>query len=65
MRETAAEYGQTLNEASLDALKKGIGDGDLPALHHDLDDLAGTWVHDEATEQALNEMRHVDESIWR
>ncbi|MDP6491353.1 MAG: hypothetical protein QGH42_11060 [Kiritimatiellia bacterium] len=65
LRETATEYGQTLNEASLEALKKGVGVGDLPALHHDLDDLAGTWVRDEATEQALDEMRQVDESMWR
>ena len=51
-------------KASLDALKKGVGVGDIPALHHDLDDLAGTWVPDEATEQALDKMRQVDQSMW-
>ncbi|MBT3193275.1 MAG: hypothetical protein HN341_12035 [Verrucomicrobia bacterium] len=65
LRETAVEYGRTLNEASLDALKKGVGIGDVPALYHDLDDLAGTWVHDKATEDSLDQMRQVDESMWQ
>ena len=57
LRETAAEYGVSLNEASLVALKKGTGLTDDPALHHDLDDLAGTWVRDPESERALEEMR--------
>ena len=49
------------------AVGKDLGEMEqsLPALHHDLDDLAGTWVHDEATEQALDQMRQVDESMWQ
>lgn len=64
LRETATEYGQSLNEASLAAIKKGVGIGDAPLLHHDLDDLAGTWVRDETSERALDEMRQVDEKMW-
>ena len=65
LRETAAEYGVSLNEASLAALKRGAGMADAPVLHHDLDDLAGTWVRDPASERALDEMRKIDEKMWQ
>ena len=66
LRETATEYGQSLNEASLSALKKGLGVSDAPPpKHHDLDDLAGTWVRDEASERALDEMRQIDKGMWQ
>ena len=64
LRETAAEYGVSLNEASLTALKKGLGLAEAPALHHDLDALSGSWVHDADSEQALDEMRQIDEKMW-
>ena len=65
LRETATEYGQSLNDASLAALKRGLGVGDAPPEHHDLDDLAGTWVHDEAGERAFDTMRRIDEGMWQ
>jgi hypothetical protein len=66
LRETATEYGQSLNEASLSALKRGLGVNDAPPpKHHDLDDLAGTWVRDEASERALDEMRQIDKGMWQ
>jgi hypothetical protein len=65
LRERAAEYGVSLNDASLAALKKGAGIADAPALHHDLDDLAGTWVRDPDGERALDEMRQLDEKMWQ
>ncbi len=65
LRETASEYGVSLNDASLAALKKGAGVADTPTLHHDLDDLAGTWVRDTNAEQALDEMRKIDEKMWQ
>ncbi|MBL7115690.1 MAG: hypothetical protein ISS35_07975 [Kiritimatiellae bacterium] len=66
LRETAIEYGQSLNEASLAALKKGLGAADAPPpAYHDLDDLAGTWVKDKASERALNEMRQIDKEMWK
>ena len=64
LREKAAEHGVSLNEASLDALKKGAGVAEALVLHHDLDDLAGTWVKDEASDQALENMRQIDKEIW-
>ncbi len=65
LRETAVEYGVSLNDASLAALKKGVGISNIPALHHDLDDLAGTWVRDPDCERALDEMRKIDERMWQ
>ncbi len=65
LRETAAEYGVSLNDASLAALRKGTGITDAPVLHHDLDDLAGTWVRDPDSERALDEMRQIDEKMWQ
>jgi hypothetical protein len=65
LRETAAEYGVSLNDASLTGLKKGAGIADAPVLHHDLDDLAGAWVRDPASERALDEMRQIDEKMWQ
>lgn len=65
VRETAAEYGSSLNETALNLLAKGAGVASDPVRNHDLDDLAGTWVKDEACEKALDEMRQVDEELWR
>ena len=65
LRETAVQYGVSLNDASLTALKKGAGIADAPVLHHDLDDLAGTWVRDPASERAMDEMRQIDEKMWQ
>ena len=65
LRETAVQYGVSLNDASLAALKKGAGIADAPVLHHDLDDLAGTWVRDPASERAMDEMRQIDEKMWQ
>lgn len=33
--------------------------------HHDLDDLAGTWVDDPAFDQAIEAMDQVDPALWR
>ena len=65
LREKATEYGQSLNATSLAALMRGVGAGETPAPHHDLDDLSGSWVRDEATDRALDEMRQIDEEMWR
>jgi hypothetical protein len=36
-----------------------------PLRHHDLDDLAGTWVHDAAFDKALRDMDRIDPELWR
>lgn len=66
LRETASEYGQSLNETSLSMLMKGVGNGDAPAaVHHDLDDLSGSWVHDQESERAFDDMRTIDKDMWQ
>jgi len=36
-------------------------------LHHDLDDLCGSWTHDDAAafDQALAKQRTIDQDVWR
>jgi plasmid stability protein len=65
LREVASEHGTSLNKAVVAALSKGVGMEPQLPVHHDLDDLAGTWVHDEAFDKAMEEMDRVDEELWR
>jgi len=65
LREIAAEYGQSLNEASLAALKKGAGISEAKVVHHDLDGLSGTCVRDKKSECPLDTMRVVGASVWK
>lgn len=64
LREKAAEYGLSLNETTLKILQQGLGETGSP-LHLDFDKYAGRWVADKACETALEEMRAVDEDLWR
>ena len=65
LRETAAEYGTSLNTAALSALSRGLGVETGPVVHHDMDDLIGTWVQDDAFDRALEEMDRVDAELWQ
>lgn len=65
LRESAARYGTSLNEAALAALSHGAGLEGEPIMHHDLDDLAGTWVPDEAFDKAVADMDSVDTELWK
>jgi len=65
IKERAAREGKSLNETVLEALKAGLGYGDDPVRHADLDDLAGTWVNDPAFDRAVEEMDRVDPEMWK
>lgn len=65
LRETALREGKSLNEAALAALDKGLGLGAEPVRHHDLDALAGSWVHDAAFDKALRDMDRIDPELWK
>lgn len=54
LREWARRRNVSLNQAIVDAIKRGIG-MDEKREHNDLDDLIGTWQKDEEFEQALSE----------
>jgi hypothetical protein len=65
LREVAKEQELSLNAAALQTLERALGGEGAPVLHHDLDDLAGSWVRDKPCESALDEMRKVDPELWR
>lgn len=65
LKKKALEKGKSLNALLLETLSKEAGlEGD-PQIHHDLDFLIGTWVHDDETEKALSEQRSVDPKDWK
>ncbi|MDA0990606.1 MAG: hypothetical protein O3A51_07630 [Verrucomicrobia bacterium] len=64
IRELAERYGTSLNEAVVSAISRGVGLAGDGTVHHDLDDLIGTWVPDDACDQALDAMDRIDPEIW-
>jgi hypothetical protein len=65
LRESAVEYGTSLNNAALSALNRGLGAEAEPVVYHDLDDLVGTWVHDPECDKTLEEMNRIDPELWQ
>jgi hypothetical protein len=64
-REQAEKYHTSLNTLLLEALAKGLGAGKEPLLFHDMDELAGTWVEDEAFDDAIQSFDRVDTDLWK
>jgi HicB family len=64
LRVKAAERGVSLNRLVIQALEAEAGYGAGPRTYHDLDDLFGSWVPDEAMDRALAEQRQVDPRDW-
>jgi hypothetical protein len=46
-------------------LERGLGLTDEPPVFHDLDDLAGTWVHDPSFEPAMKAFETLDGELWK
>jgi hypothetical protein len=65
LRELAKSSGQSLNEETIRALYRGTGLADTSAQYDDLDDLAGSLVHDPEFDKALSEQDTVDAELWR
>jgi hypothetical protein len=65
VREEARRYDASVNATLLDALARGLGAHDEPVESHDMDDLAGTWVEDDAFDEAVAAFQSVDEALWR
>jgi len=65
LREAAVEYGTSLNNAALSALNRGLGVESEIVVHHDLDDLIGTWVQDAECDRALADMDRIDPELWK
>lgn len=67
IRQRAATEGISLNRAVIQVLEERLGPGTGPAqLHHDLDDLAGSWSEEEARafDRALAAQRTIDPELW-
>ncbi len=65
IRDRAAREGKSLNQTVLDVLKTGAGLTDEIVRYEDLNDLAGTWVHDPEFDKAIEEMHRVDPELWK
>ena len=65
VREEAEKYRVSLNSMLVEAIARGMGLNDAPAVFHDLDDLAGTWVEDDEFDRAMEAFEVVDEDLWR
>ncbi|MGD0309771.1 MAG: antitoxin [Acidobacteriota bacterium] len=65
IRERASRERKSLNQTVLDVLKTGAGLAEEVTRYKDLDDLAGTWVHDSEFDKAIEEMHRVDPELWK
>jgi hypothetical protein len=65
LREQSKRAGQSLNEAAIAALTRGLGLADERPRYHDLDRLAGTWEEDSAFDAAVAAQDQVDPRLWK
>lgn len=65
LRQRSQQAGQSLNEAAIAALTRGLGLADDRPRHHDLDHLAGTWEEDPAFDAAIAAQDQVDPLLWK
>ena len=61
----AGRTAQPLKDVVLEALERGLGLTGKPVRYHDLDDLAGTWVHDPEFDRAVEKMDQIDPELWK
>lgn len=65
LRDRAKRSGQSLNDAAVEAMTRGLGISRVDHVYDDLDDLAGTWKPDDAFDQAMQDQDSVDPDAWR
>ncbi|HKJ85521.1 MAG TPA: hypothetical protein VKA06_05565 [Spirochaetia bacterium] len=65
LRQRAKRTGKSLNDTAVEAIKRGLGVANTDHAYDDLDDLAGTWQHDEAFDRAIQDQDTVDADAWR
>jgi hypothetical protein len=64
LRRLAVREGTSLNTAVLDAIEAGAGVDEGGVRRHDLDELAGTWVRDDAFDKVQETFEAIDEGLW-
>jgi hypothetical protein len=67
IRKKADETGASINKAVIRLLEEGVETKKKSVLHHDLDELAGSWTRQEAAlfEKALHQQRGIDKDLWQ
>jgi hypothetical protein len=65
LRQKSKQARQSLNEAAIDALNKGLGLAEERFCFHDLDALSGTWHEDAAFDAAIAAQDQVDPRLWK
>ena len=65
LRECANRKGMSLNDAAIEAIKRGLGLADTEVIYDDLDDLIGTWKSDDRFDHAIAEQDKVDTDVWQ
>ncbi len=69
IRTKARQKRISVNKAVIELLQERVGmlEGRQKALHHDLDDLAGSWSASEASafEKTVRHTRAIDRDLWR
>ena len=61
----AEEESKSLNAGRLEMLERGLSVFRQRPKNAELLELAGTWVEDPDAEKALEELRTVDEDLWK
>jgi len=65
LRERAKSSDKSLNEVTLEAIRRGLGRTNEEVAYDDLDDLAGTWQADELFDQAIADQDTIEPSLWQ
>lgn len=65
LRDRARRKGISLNDAAVEAMKRGLGVAENDVVYDDLDDLIGTWKQDDEFDRALEQQDKVDPDAWR
>jgi len=65
LRKKARLEEKSLNDILVHSLTVAAGLAGMPENHMDLDWIAGTWIEDKATNQALLAQRKIDPELWK
>ena len=65
LRRRARSEHQSLNEAAVAALARGLGADGALVKRRDLGDIAGSWTEDPAITEALAAQRQIDPDLWK
>lgn len=65
LRRQASQEQRRLNPIALRTRRRELSLAKGERRHHDLDDLAGTWVDDPEFDRAVEAIDQVDTGLWR